>query len=207
VGHAPPIDADAFNAFEAAGWEGRVDAYDRFFTAITARLFDPLLDAAGVAPGTRLLDVATGPGHMPARAAERGAVPLGVDVAEAMVGRADELYPARRALDELCARLGSEASRTASTSPSRGPTTCCARVRRRGSGSCRSRRSRWGASPTHRLAWPAPPPGMGATPAQTALAWLLRRWLVVLPIPGTGSLEHSARTSARALLAPVSLMR
>jgi SAM-dependent methyltransferase len=90
----PPIDADAFNAFEAAGWEGRVDAYDRFFTAITARVFDPLLDAVGIAPGTRLLDIATGPGHLPARAAERGAVTVGVDVADAMVRRAAERYPA-----------------------------------------------------------------------------------------------------------------
>jgi pyridoxine 4-dehydrogenase len=32
--------------------------------------------------------------------------------------------------------------------------------------------------------------GDGATPAQIALAWLLRRSPVVLPIPGTGSLEH-----------------
>jgi SAM-dependent methyltransferase len=90
----PPIDVDAFNAFEAAGWEGRVDAYDRFFTAITARVFDPLLDAVGIAPGTRLLDIATGPGHLPARAAERGAVTVGVDVADAMVRRAAERYPA-----------------------------------------------------------------------------------------------------------------
>jgi SAM-dependent methyltransferase len=94
VGNAAPIDADAFNAFEAAGWEGRVDAYDRFFTAITARLFDPLLDAVGVAPGTRLLDVASGPGHLAARAAERGAVAVGADVADAMVRRAGERYPA-----------------------------------------------------------------------------------------------------------------
>jgi SAM-dependent methyltransferase len=103
VGHAPRIDADAFNAFEAAGWEGRVDAYDRFFSAITARLFDPLLDAAGVGPGTRLLDVATGPGHLPARAAEYGATPIGVDVAGAMLARASERYPAlefRRATAE-----------------------------------------------------------------------------------------------------------
>ncbi len=89
----PPIDAKAFNAFEAEGWEGRVDAYDHFFTPITGRLFDPLLDAVRVVPGTRLLDVATGPGHLPARAAERGAVPVGVDVADAMVTRARELYP------------------------------------------------------------------------------------------------------------------
>ena len=89
----PPIDAKAFSAFEAEGWEGRVDAYDHFFTPITGRLFDPLLDAVRVVPGTRLLDVATGPGHLPARAAERGAVPVGVDVADAMVTRARELYP------------------------------------------------------------------------------------------------------------------
>ncbi len=93
MGRTPPIDAKAFNAFEAEGWEGRVDAYDRFFTPITGRLFDPLLDAVRVVPGTRLLDVATGPGHLPARAAERGAVPVGVDVADAMVTRARELYP------------------------------------------------------------------------------------------------------------------
>ncbi len=89
----PPIDAKAFNAFEAEGWERRVDAYDGFFTPITGRLFGPLLDAVGVVPGTRLLNVATGPGHLPARAAERGAVPVGVDVADAMVTRARELYP------------------------------------------------------------------------------------------------------------------
>jgi aryl-alcohol dehydrogenase-like predicted oxidoreductase len=32
----------------------------------------------------------------------------------------------------------------------------------------------------------------GCTPAQLALAWLLRRSPVILPIPGTGSLEHLA---------------
>jgi pyridoxine 4-dehydrogenase len=30
----------------------------------------------------------------------------------------------------------------------------------------------------------------GATPAQIAIAWLLHRSPVVLPIPGTSSLEH-----------------
>lgn len=31
---------------------------------------------------------------------------------------------------------------------------------------------------------------LGATPSQLALAWLLKRSPVVLPIPGTSSLEH-----------------
>jgi aryl-alcohol dehydrogenase-like predicted oxidoreductase len=30
----------------------------------------------------------------------------------------------------------------------------------------------------------------GASPAQIALAWLLARSPILLPIPGTGSLEH-----------------
>jgi pyridoxine 4-dehydrogenase len=44
--------------------------------------------------------------------------------------------------------------------------------------------------------------GNGATPAQVALAWLLRRSPVVLPIPGTGSLEHLRENVDAALLAP-----
>jgi aryl-alcohol dehydrogenase-like predicted oxidoreductase len=38
----------------------------------------------------------------------------------------------------------------------------------------------------------------GATPAQLALAWLLRRSPVMLPIPGTGSVEHLEENVASA---------
>ena len=37
---------------------------------------------------------------------------------------------------------------------------------------------------------------LGATPGQVALAWLLQRSPVMLPIPGTGSLEHLAENCA-----------
>jgi hypothetical protein len=49
------IDADAFNAFEVAGWDGQAARYDDFFGRITSRLVDPLLDVAGVGhkPGSR----------------------------------------------------------------------------------------------------------------------------------------------------------
>ena len=39
---------------------------------------------------------------------------------------------------------------------------------------------------------------LGATPSQIALAWLLARSPVMLPIPGTGSLEHLAENAAAA---------
>ena len=41
---------------------------------------------------------------------------------------------------------------------------------------------------------------VGATPGQVALAWLLQRSPVMLPIPGTGSLGHLAENCASALL-------
>lgn len=87
------IDADAFNAFEAAGWDDKAAPYLDFWGPITARTFEPLLDAAGVGRGTRLLDVGCGPGELAAAAAARGAVPTGIDVAPAMVDLAQKRHP------------------------------------------------------------------------------------------------------------------
>src|SRR3954454_11033676 len=89
----PAVDADAFNAFEAAGWETQVSGYEDFFGPITTRLVGPLLDAAQVDRAARVLDVASGPGHVAAAAAERGAVVIGVDIAEGMISLARRLYP------------------------------------------------------------------------------------------------------------------
>jgi len=88
------IDLDAFDAFEASAWEKRVEGYAGLFGAVTGRLADPLLKVARVGPGTRMLDVATGPGYVAAEAASRGATVWGVDVAEAMVARAQAEHPA-----------------------------------------------------------------------------------------------------------------
>jgi ubiquinone/menaquinone biosynthesis C-methylase UbiE len=88
-----PIDADSFNAFEAAGWEQKSAGYDRFVGQITSRLIDSLLKAGRVASGDRLLDLASGPGYVAARAAERGAEVVGVDIAGAMVALARERHP------------------------------------------------------------------------------------------------------------------
>jgi SAM-dependent methyltransferase len=70
-----------------------VAGYEDFFVPITARLAAPLLDAAGVGYRTAVLDVATGPGHIAAAAAGRGATVIGVDVAEGMLARARAAHP------------------------------------------------------------------------------------------------------------------
>ena len=41
---------------------------------------------------------------------------------------------------------------------------------------------------------------LGATPSQVALAWLLRRSPVMVPIPGTGSVAHLEENMAAAEL-------
>ena len=85
-------EAAAFKAFEAEGWTRKAKTYDRLTGRATARLVVPLLEAAGVESGTRLLDVACGPGHIAAAAAAKGAKPVGLDAAEGMVAVARARY-------------------------------------------------------------------------------------------------------------------
>ena len=89
---AIPIDADAFNRFEAAGWEARAGSY-AFLTPITGRVIGALLGAVEAGTDTQLLDVGSGPGDLAAAAAERGADPVGIDVAPSMVRRAAMAHP------------------------------------------------------------------------------------------------------------------
>jgi SAM-dependent methyltransferase len=87
------VDPDAFDAFEGAGWATQAATYGDFFGGVTPRLAEPLLAAAGVGAGTRVLDVATGPGYVAGRAAERGADVVGLDVTEEMLQLARSRHP------------------------------------------------------------------------------------------------------------------
>jgi len=78
---------DAFGEFERGGWERAAPRYEECWTD-TVLFVEPLLNAAAVRAGLRLLDVACGPGLVSEAAAARGARPIGVDVAAGMVERA-----------------------------------------------------------------------------------------------------------------------
>jgi SAM-dependent methyltransferase len=86
------MSGDAFADFERAGWERAASHYERCWTD-TALFVEALLDSAAVRSGSRLLDVACGPGFVSEAAAERGARPVGLDVAAAMVERARARCP------------------------------------------------------------------------------------------------------------------
>jgi ubiquinone/menaquinone biosynthesis C-methylase UbiE len=94
VTRAEPDDDRAFKDFEAAGWSANAAGYDALTGRVTARVAERLLDAAGVRPGVRVLDVGCGLGRLCAAAAARGATPTGVDLADGMVAAARRLHPA-----------------------------------------------------------------------------------------------------------------
>ena len=90
---AGSADAEDFGAFEHRGWQQAADRYEDAFAALTAQSIEPLLDAVGAASGTHVLEVASGPGHLAAAAAGRGATATGLDFSSAMVDRARAAHP------------------------------------------------------------------------------------------------------------------
>lgn len=86
-------DPQTYQDFERSGWNRNAGRYADGFGRSTAPFADHLLDAAAVGAGTRLLDLACGPGDLTARAVSRGAFAVGVDLAEEMVAEAGRRYP------------------------------------------------------------------------------------------------------------------
>jgi len=88
------MDPVLFRDFERAAHDRIAASYEAFFVPITANAAGPLLDAVHAGVGTRLLDVASGPGVVAAHAARRGARATGVDLSPRMVALAARMHPA-----------------------------------------------------------------------------------------------------------------
>jgi SAM-dependent methyltransferase len=73
-------DAERLRRFERQRHDSLALSYHDFFTPITALAIQPLLDAAGAGTGSNLLDIATGPGSVAAKARDLGAACIGVDL-------------------------------------------------------------------------------------------------------------------------------
>jgi ubiquinone/menaquinone biosynthesis C-methylase UbiE len=92
------MSGQSFHEFERAGWESAavLSTYDEFFSRITRQSSGALLDGAGVRSGSRVLDVATGPGYVAGLAAQRGADATGIDFSAGQIEMARRAYPAVR---------------------------------------------------------------------------------------------------------------
>jgi SAM-dependent methyltransferase len=90
------FDPEAVRAFEHTGWQRAAEHYIATFAHATAGFVGDLLDAARVGAGLRVLDLACGPGLVAAAAADRGALPVGLDFSSAMVALARADHPGIR---------------------------------------------------------------------------------------------------------------
>ncbi|MGF0117112.1 class I SAM-dependent methyltransferase [Promicromonospora sp. Marseille-Q5078] len=77
----------------AERWSAVTAGWAEHWGSFAAPVWDPLLAAAGVGPGTRVLDVGCGTGELLARLERAGAVVVGVDPAPEMVAHAREHHP------------------------------------------------------------------------------------------------------------------
>src|SRR5260370_8616136 len=93
TGMKTTLDTGAVRDCEHAGWQRGAGQYDARFARASAQFVEPLLDAAGVAAGTKVLDLCCGTGLVAAAAARRGAVPTGVDFSSAMLIQARRARP------------------------------------------------------------------------------------------------------------------
>lgn len=84
---------DAFTKFEHAGWERVADKYDSTWASSTRQFIPLLLDAAEVSAEMSILDIGCGPGYVSAAAAERDAVPVGLDFSAEMIAIAKKMFP------------------------------------------------------------------------------------------------------------------
>jgi SAM-dependent methyltransferase len=86
-------DPRSFTAFERAAHDRIAKTYAEHFAPLTSLALVPLLDAAGVAARSRVLDVATGPDGAAAAAGVHGATATGVDVSPGMIALAQRAHP------------------------------------------------------------------------------------------------------------------
>ena len=86
-------DPKQFTAFELSGWETNIAGYTSAFGAVARQTVDPMLDAAGVTRGMRVLDVCCGPGMLAAAALQRGAEATGLDFSLKAIELARNLVP------------------------------------------------------------------------------------------------------------------
>src|SRR5437867_736383 len=85
--------AGAFSQLEREGWQRVARKYEDAWSGLTRLFIPPLLQAAGVKAGSRLLDVACGPGYAAEAALALGAEAIGVDFSAEMIRLARERAP------------------------------------------------------------------------------------------------------------------
>jgi len=86
-------DYTEFRKLEEEGWERVAGIYDSVWSSLTTLFVQPLLIAAGVGKGMKVLDVACGPGHCAVASTKMGAEATGLDFSPGMIQTAKSKHP------------------------------------------------------------------------------------------------------------------
>ena len=87
------IEDNDFSKLEYEGWQRVAGLYNDHWAHLTRQFIEPLLNAAGVSQGKKVLDVASGTGMVSEKILERKATAIGIDFAPEMVKLARHAYP------------------------------------------------------------------------------------------------------------------
>lgn len=85
--------ADDVTRYELETWGRCAESYLGTFAEFTSQAIPLLLEATGTGPGSHVLDLGCGPGHVAEKLAQAGAVVTGVDFSPQMVKAARDCYP------------------------------------------------------------------------------------------------------------------
>jgi len=86
-------DADEVTQYELETWKRCAEDYLDTFAGLTSNTTPLLIEAAEVRPGSHVLDLGSGPGHVARMLAQANAVVTGVDFSPQMVKTAQSHYP------------------------------------------------------------------------------------------------------------------
>lgn len=84
---------DSFSQFEYDGWQRVAGKYESAWSGLTRQFIPHLLEATKVKRGSRLLDVACGPGYVAEIASASGAHSTGIDFSPEMIRLAQSRNP------------------------------------------------------------------------------------------------------------------
>jgi SAM-dependent methyltransferase len=93
MSNTPDPNEERFRNFERDGYSRVAGNYAAKTAVVFSKANSQILDAASVSGGSRILDVACGPGFLAADAAKRGATAAGIDFAPNMVAIARSMNP------------------------------------------------------------------------------------------------------------------
>ncbi len=98
AGEAPALQLtlqmnDDFARFEHEGWERVAHKYDSVWSSVTRQFIPYLVNAAEVAAGMSVLDVACGPGYVSDAVRKAGGIPKGIDFSGKMIAIAQTTFP------------------------------------------------------------------------------------------------------------------